>query len=732
MIFGPFGGAHTDYICVQSMDGQLCVFEQETLAFARYLPNFLLPGPLAYCRQTDSFLTCNSCFELECYKYQNLASSSADRVRDGERSEGEGLTAKKKVQVDWKVCLGEAAIQILTAANFSNAGGAGEGGGPRVGSARPNSALSKLDIIVMAERTLFILSENGHIKLQKKLDYLPTACHLFPVHPEYRDGPMHMLVADSTGSVLVYRGLQLLWASKMETPPVALAIERFGAIDGFIVGLSDAGELSVSYMGTEAPVSVVGGYEGKELDYEEMDDEHRRLLGIIRESTSDTKAEPVDVVQIRVQVPTSLDGAGRGGSGGDPYGDGMSSSSRSLTMRAFVSYTGAASLDNVQIFVTTPAPVYCQQDSFVVPALDGRADTPVIIPITLSMPQGGCIPVNHTVSIMAGYTTRNGEARTAHCEVQLPLALFCTVVPPVKNANHKVTLDTNRMPPALTGLFEEVIAQSPSGAEHTAAGNVISFQYSNGVDVTIIVSKNAGRFRLQSSRFEAIWLILEELVQRLYAYFDAEDVAQGQEPFKVSFQEALPLQDFFAVVDKHHAVRLQHVALNKRLGNRAHQFRAIQKRLLMRFKDKNPVHLSHLDSLLEGTFHQINQEASGMENIQETLTEVQHTLAASVQMILLLIKLRFGLDEDGVRVLRSYISPVVQDTLEQGWEEWTEAAVTTLLKTLLAKSGKEGASAVVPGGQPLAPLMDTSKLKKHVSVVCERLARGGSLSNPHS
>lgn len=121
-----------------------------------------------------------------------------------------------------------------------------------------------------------------------------------------------------------------------------------------------------------------------------------------------------------------------------------------------------------------------------------------------------------------------------------------------------------------------------------------------------------------------------------------------------------------------------------------------------------------------------------MENIQETLTEVQHTLAASVQMILLLIKLRFGLDEDGVRVLRSYISPVVQDTLEQGWEEWTEAAVTTLLKTLLAKSGKEGASAVVPGGQPLAPLMDTSKLKKHVSVVCERLARGGSLSNPHS
>ena len=196
------------------------------------------------------------------------------------------------------------------------------------------------------------------------------------------------------------------------------------------------------------------------MDYEEMDDEHRRLLGIIRESTSETKAEPVDVVQIRVQVPTSLDGGGRRGSGGggrgggdDDYpggGEGGGGGAKTLTMRVFVSYTGAGTLDNVQISVTPPAPVQCQQDSFVVPTLEGGADTPVIIPITLSTPRGGCIPANHTVSIMAGYTTRNGEPRTANCEVQLPLALFCTVVPPVKNASHKVTLDTNRMPPQLT------------------------------------------------------------------------------------------------------------------------------------------------------------------------------------------------------------------------------------------------------------------------------------------
>jgi hypothetical protein len=94
---------------------------------------------------------------------------------------------------------------------------------------------------------------------------------------------------------------------------------------------------------------------------------------------------------------------------GADEGGGAGGSAKTLTMRVFVSFTGAGTLDNVQISVAAPAPVRCQQDSFVVPALDGGADTPVIIPITLSTPRGGgCIPANHTVCIMAGYTTRSG------------------------------------------------------------------------------------------------------------------------------------------------------------------------------------------------------------------------------------------------------------------------------------------------------------------------------------
>jgi hypothetical protein len=42
-----------------------------------------------------------------------------------------------------------------------------------------------VDIVVLAERTLFVISEAGHVKSQKKLDYLPTAVGLYNlnVHP---------------------------------------------------------------------------------------------------------------------------------------------------------------------------------------------------------------------------------------------------------------------------------------------------------------------------------------------------------------------------------------------------------------------------------------------------------------------------------------------------------------------------------------------------------------------
>ena len=57
-----------DFICVQSMDGALSVFEQESFSFTRFLPDSLLPGPLCYIPSTDAFITVSSARNIESYK----------------------------------------------------------------------------------------------------------------------------------------------------------------------------------------------------------------------------------------------------------------------------------------------------------------------------------------------------------------------------------------------------------------------------------------------------------------------------------------------------------------------------------------------------------------------------------------------------------------------------------------------------------------------------------------
>lgn len=69
-----------DYFCVQSYDGQLSFFECEVAAFSRFLPSFLIPGPLCYCTQSDSFITCSAAMELECYKYKVLATATGEKT----------------------------------------------------------------------------------------------------------------------------------------------------------------------------------------------------------------------------------------------------------------------------------------------------------------------------------------------------------------------------------------------------------------------------------------------------------------------------------------------------------------------------------------------------------------------------------------------------------------------------------------------------------------------------
>lgn len=745
MIVGPFGSAsisgsggsarsERDHLCVQSLDGRLQFFEQDRLAFIQSLNQCLVPGALCYAPGMDAIVAETSDLQVECYRYQVLAQASMKKATTNLDNEREGAATQRQIHSDWKLNLGETIVDI------------------RIARCYYQENASTFDIIILGEFTLFAVKPHGEIYMQKRLGFYPSAMCAFRRMGTERDVAAaldNLLVASHSKLWSVYKDKALVWSACSPVVPVAIHVGEFGGIEGMIVSLDSTGVLSVNYMGTDPPSTAVVTPDTKELNYEEMDEEHRQLLNVIRRSQGDRKTEPKDRVLLRAQVPSILDAVP---SRTDEFqrpqsttpGFEATAKGTQLTMRIYVTYTGATRLSNVTLSIFAPANVIPSESSIVLDNIDGKASTPLIIPVVLR-PSSMVMPTSLNVTISASYTLESGQPRVSQCIVKLPMCLMCRLVPPVKSSMFKFTLETNQEPLELTSLFEEMFHQpfcTPEWAKQVSGGggtNVLSFQYYNGVEATILVSKNAGRYRIQANELEALWMVSNELVHRLNTYFQARSQDadakgaddSGSSPLEVFYQEPLPLADFFATIDSHFALRKEKIDLAAEMNDRAHQFRVIQKRLLVRYKDRNPAPVNCLDVLLHGTYDQLVGLSHKMEETAQKLAIASNRLSCCVFLILMLIKFRFHLSDEDAQLLESYLSPNVADdgtgVSEQGWEERTDSAMTELLRTVLAKQQpKDGAAA--PGVSSELQLHDdTKKLKKHITIVCDRLAKGATL-----
>eukprot|EP00775_Hariotina_reticulata_P008314 gene8314-8499_t len=697
MAAGPFGGVSgCEHIVVQSYDGQLTFFEQEAVAFSR--------GPAPIC---------------------------------------------KRIQYDWKVVLGESALDIKTGRVSSTSGV----------DAPP-------DILVLAEHTFFIISLRGQLLVQRRLDYHPSCCCAFPAGSRGSGGdltisspPENLLIATHTKALLVYRGQQLAWAAKLELQPVAVHVAAFAHQQGMIVALDDKGKLSVLYLGSEPPKQSISFANSRQLDYTAMEQERRSLLAKIQAAGAggmdaamaakaaggpSSSTGPASDLVLKAQVPSRMDAPEQVlGEGGPANGFGAQASNaaavKQLTITLLLHNTSAAALQDLSISVLAPAPAQVLQPQIFVGDLlptDKTTATgarprqqPLVVQVVLQAPRSSAgtygIPATNTAEVVATYKAGQQQLLgVSQLSLQLPMGLFCQVVSPAKNSEYKITLSTNRDLVQLTTLFGDMLVQAhPSHLEslsRSQGANVMSFAYSSGQVASILGSKNGGRYRLQSDCFQSVWLVMQELCKRLMAHFAAAEgkpvAAKGgmakdtsgstdTGPFAITFEESLPLQDLFELVDAHFAGRELLATAEVELEQREVQFRSVQKLLLVRYKDQNAGPLNQLDTLMEETYSRIVQLADKVVDCQSQLASSGQALGGGVQLMLMLIRAQQKLYSDVAMV---------------GWEEVTEAAMTQLLKTTLARSAKDTAAPV----PPLTRASDTARLKKHVSLVLERLSKG--------
>ncbi|CAM9743902.1 unnamed protein product [Chrysoparadoxa australica] len=712
MTYGPFGGVKRDLIAVQSMDGRLQVMEQDAHAFTRRLDRVLLPGPLIYVARIDSFLVCNSEEAIDCYKYSVLATS---QLENGGRGQ-----SKKPAQVDWSTKLGEPVLDILVS-RFSRSLG-------------PNN----VDIVVVTDQSLFTLREQGSLRLQKRLSYSPSAVCRYTVkardlsmvgqeHPQemlsHGVGEENLIIGADTSQIMVYKDLELAWAARMEGVPVAMLVCRAASQAGLVCTLADSGQLSLSYMGTDPLTQAVVSSDAREMNYEEIDAEHKELLKVIRHAQSGKQAMSDHLsLFIRAQVL---------GMGGDEEGlIGMDSGAHiamyegdpvEASVRVFLSCTGSGTIRDAVLVLALPDWLCAKETSVPLPAIHGGAPTPLVVPMVLQA-RSDLLPTTLQVTATVVYKLETGEHRSATTQFLVPLAMACRVVPPNQEDTFKVTLETNKESVLLTQLFEDMDANTPEGDQ-----GVVSFEFwgqDSEVERTavasVVCSKSAGRYRIQGSSMAAVSLLSQEMATRLHKKFGE---ASGR-PLVLSCAEPLPLQELFMYIDTHFERRKQLRQALAQLNDEAQQLRVIQKRLLTRFKEKNPTPLGHLDKVMQETYHRLLDFGTEAEGAQIALRRARNDLHCGVLLIALVSQWRFDLsDEDHSSLCSHLCHQDAAASAEQGWEERADAALTHLLRTTLASTARE----TDPGAglsQTLVMPADTSKLKKHMTIVFDRLSKG--------
>ncbi|TNV72525.1 hypothetical protein FGO68_gene9026 [Halteria grandinella] len=321
--------------------------------------------------------------------------------------------------------------------------------------------------------------------------------------------------------------------------------------------------------------------------------------------------------------------------------------------------------------------------------------------------------------------------RTQIAEVVLPVAFFLQInagnQAEVREGDVKLNLVLNKAIPSLPSLFEDAIESLQARDIANQNKKQLTFTYHNQTPVTLIISKDDTKLRLQSPDFASLWYLCQSLVSRLFDLF-------GKSELQITYPDAIPLNELFTVIDEHAAYRGEILRLKKVLDDRSYQFRTIQKRLLNRFKDKNPTPLNNLDFLLNHTYMQLIEAATGSQQMIALLGQTSLKLSATLDLTLLLVKLRFfnsQESQESFELLRGAFC-VEADTIreldrgENCWEDVANASLGYLLKNALGgkAGGKASAAANVQTSSQIKQLQDVEKLKQNITHVCDKISKG--------
>ena len=395
-----------------------------------------------------------------------------------------------------------------------------------------------------------------------------------------------------------------------------------------------------------------------------MDEEHRQLLGIIRDRQAEVKTEPEDKLILRTQMVQEIDLDRHGPEVdlnmpdkfvtlGDALEGVQSAQFLKVCVRLYVAYTGGEAASDVCLSVAAPSFCHVVPKSVTLKEIKANS-TPQLVRLYLFASKDN-VALDLAAEVCATYMSQKGEPRVASYPFRIPIFLACGLRAATKQAVYKYTLDTGDLPiQSATTLFQDLLAASHKagvdvdetlGHTEQAIGLQLWAGGANDVSsaafVSVLVSKNSGRYRVQSNCLSALAMVIPEVRQRLERILAPE--RDGKVDGIVSCSDKLPLDAFFAEAELHLAARKKLQEAYSELNDLSHLFRVIEKRMLTRFKDKNATPLSGLDTILEDTYGKVIRCGDGAEATQEELARRHAELEGVLRVLIELICMRLSL-----------------------------------------------------------------------------------------
>ncbi|EPY25565.1 Bardet-Biedl syndrome 9 [Strigomonas culicis] len=688
-VSGRFGKTWYKQVCVQSMDGELTFVDHNKVLYKRFIPptQFLVPGCLAYSVAKDALLTNNSSLFLMCYSYTNIVNSltSERKEEPGGPHSPDGM----RLSPTWAFNLGDDAVAIKVC--YLTRGGDKDE-----------------DIVVLCPYIMYVLSQSGHCTMTRRLNVEAVSLMSYTLQGLVYS---NLLIGFLNQSISVYSDTALEWSAKLVSGnALCMSVGTLCGVQGMIVTLTGDGRLAVNYLGTDPAEGPVQPLESKAASYTEMCDQLKRIQYEIKNMTGETN-NLLKTVKDTIQgdqdsapilisgAPTTAAPPPSAPAPPSPTGSAPATAAQApaapapaseipapksaidthlslqlktltvsptpenkltVSLQVSLDRTALADISGIDIHLRAVEPIVVETNYKSIASI--AVGETVTVPITIGAQndRDNIIPSSLEVIAVAVFKTRAQVHHSVQASFMLPLSLVAKAVPPVKNTAFSIQLNTDKSPPpSLLNLFPDMAVGG------SMAANVLSIEYINGADATLLVSKNAARFKLQASTMEALWLFASELMRRVRNYYN--------EPSLVfDIPDELPVKDLGAVIDTHLKIRGELVSAIAQLEEAAVFYRAVQKRLLVHFRDRNPASLDSLDLLLKRAYTLMQKRTDAIGVAQGRQRQACAMLNCCVRLFFVWLAAQnrevFQHPED-LSVLEALFACDITDEAGVGWEE---------------------------------------------------------------